>query len=101
MTFPQAIARLQDLAFQGDPSLIAATDCAPGLSKASVYRLISQGKVPAVKIGGTLKTTKELFEVFFKRSIVPAKTVQSRADAFAETRRREIQAAQDWVMGKR
>ena len=99
MTFQQAISKLQDLAIEGSPDLVAAVEITTALKPCSVYRLIERQQIPAVKVAGSWKTTKALFQMFWKRTMVPVKESQVIRLAQGNQRKLEIEEARAKVLG--
>ena len=99
MTYAQAVNHLQGLAIVGDEALVPAVDLVPSLGSSSVYRMISLKQIPAIKIAGKWKTTRDLFVLFWKRTMLPAKQSQEIRLALPDQRKVEIEEARAKVMG--
>lgn len=98
MTFPQAIQHLQNLAVDGSADLVPAVGVVDALKPCSVYRMIERQQIPAVKVAGTWKTTRALFVLFWKRTMVPTKESQTIRLSTEQTRRQQIEAAREMVL---
>lgn len=102
MTYDEAIAHIKANVISGDPSVVPVNKILPQIKRFTLYRLVAQGTIPAVKAAGRVVTIASLAEKFFEQSMVPACQTKPKAKPVRAkgSRLQQIEQAEARVLGK-